>query len=113
MKRKLSGAITGVLLAVPLGAFAQQPSRQADPADPGAAVPAVVYASAITRKPPADAAQPTPDQVWRAANAAVAASEGHAGHGAAAPARNTAHAGHAAAPAPAPKQPAAGHGQHH
>ena len=83
MNQKLLAAAFGVLLAAPLGALAQQSFPAPDPADPHAAVPPVVYESAIAR--PAQStrdAQPTPDKAWRAANDALAAPSGHAGHGA-------------------------------
>lgn len=125
MNIKLSAAVYGVLLAalgVPFGAHAQQAHRAANPADPAAPVPALIYVSAFQDAPrPADAAQ-TPDKVWRAANDALSAAPdhgGHAGHGAPQPVEQ-AHGHHApAAPVAmqpvqkAAPQPAAGHGKHH
>jgi hypothetical protein len=83
MNQKLLAAAFGVLLAAPLGALAQQSLPAPDPADPHAAAPAIVYKSAIARPAqPTQDAQPTPDKAWRAANDALAAPSGHAGHGA-------------------------------
>lgn len=125
MNTKLSAAVSGVLLAalgVPFAAHAQQSGPAANPADPAAPVPALVYASAFQNASrPADAAQ-TPDKVWRAANDALSAVPdhgGHAGHVVPQPVEK-AHGHHApaaqAAPQPEKKaepQPAAGHGKHH
>ena len=76
MNTKLSAAVHGVLLAAlgaPFAAHAQQSSPAANPADPAAPVPALVYVSAIQKaERPADAGQ-SPDKVWRAANDALAA----------------------------------------
>lgn len=83
MNQKLLAAAFGVLLAAPLAALAQQSFPVPDPADPHAAAPAILYESAITRPAqPTHDAQLTPDKAWRAANDALAAPSGHAGHGA-------------------------------
>ena len=119
MHQQLLAAILGVLLAAPLAALAQQSLRTPDPADPGAAVPPIVYESAFSRPAAAPQdGQPTPDKAWRAANDAVAS--GPAGHGAhQAPGGGHAHAGPAAAhgtpvPAPGARQPApVDHSKHH
>lgn len=116
MKRKLSAATIGLLLALPFCVHAQQSQRQADPADPGAAVPPTVYESAFTASPKQQHEHPTPDKAWRAANEAVAGAQGHAGHGAhAAPEKTTPHEGHGAPQAPAKPAdpPAADHSKHH
>ncbi|MEN3275731.1 MAG: hypothetical protein V7631_1521 [Massilia sp.] len=101
MHQHLPAAILGVLLAAPLAALAQQPLRTPDPADPGAAVPPIVYESAFSRPAAAPQdGQPTPDKAWRAANDAVAsAASEHAGH-----------AGHGAQGGNAHAEPAAAHG---
>lgn len=125
MNTKLSVAVYGVLLAAfgaPFAAHAQQSSPVANPADPAAPVPALVYVSAFQHAPrPADADQ-TPDKVWRAANDALVAPPdhgGHAGHGAPQPAEQShKHQAPAAPAAPQPvqkaaPQPAAAHGNHH
>ncbi len=98
------------------------PSPAANPADPAAAVPALVYVSAFQDAPRAADAAQTPDKVWRAANDALSAAPdhgGHAGHGAPQPVEQ-AHEDQApaaqAAPQPTQKaapQPAAGHAKHH
>ena len=125
MNIKLLGAVYGVLLAAlsaPFAAQAQQSGPAANPADPAAPVPALVYVSTFQDVPrPTDVAQ-TPDKVWRAANDALSALPnhgGHAGHGAQQPVEQ-AHGHHApAAPAAqqpvqkAAPQPAAAHGKHH
>lgn len=86
MKLKLWVAF-GTLLAAALGAQAQQNSRTPDPADPSAAVPATVYASAMSGYTPAmTGGVPPPDKSWRAANDTVGAPNAHAGHQSPAPA---------------------------
>jgi hypothetical protein len=95
-------AVSGALLAVPLLALAQPTTPAADPADPRAVVPPVVYESAIAAPPAREPDAPTPDKLWRAANDTVAGAQGHAGHGAAMP----------VSPATAPLQPAADHSKH-
>lgn len=120
MHQQRLAAILGVLLAAPLAALAQPSLRTPDPADPGAAVPPIVYESAFSRPAVApQGGQPTPDKAWRAANAAVAASPAaHAGHAAHQSRGANAHAEPAAAhgssvPAP-PRQPApVDHRNHH
>jgi len=107
MNTKLSAAVHGVLLAAfgaPFAAHAQQSGPAANPADPAAPVPALVYASAFQDAPRAAVAAQTPDKLWRAANDALSAAPDHGGH-----------AGHAA-PQPEQKaapEPAARHGKHH
>lgn len=110
-------AAIGVLLALPLCVHAEQSTRAADPADPGAAVPPALYESAITRARQSAQVTLTPDKAWRAANETVAGVQAHAGHGAAAAAAPShVHAGHAAPPAAKPASPppaAHDHGRHH
>lgn len=86
MTLKQSIAI-GVMAALPFAALAQRAPAQPDPTDDKAAVPALSYDSAFASYTPANRAddEVTPDKRWRAANATVAQSEGHAGHGASAP----------------------------
>ncbi|WP_156885590.1 hypothetical protein [Massilia niastensis] len=119
MKLKLWAAI-GAVLAVPFAAQAQQSHRAADPADPDVVVPPTVYESAIAGYSPlVQDTQATPDKSWRAANEAVARSQGHAGHGA----HHGAESGQAhgaSAPPAAPAKPAtpaspapADHSKHH
>lgn len=96
-------AMFGALLAVPLSALAQPTTPGADPADPRAAVPPVVYTSAIAGAAPRAPDTATPDKVWRAANDTVAGTQGHAGHDAAAT---------PALQASAPAQPPADHSKH-
>jgi hypothetical protein len=111
MKPTLLATVTGVLLAAPFGAQAQQSVRAPDPSDPDATVPALAYESALrgyARFP--GAATLTPDQAWRRANDALAGTAGEgthdqqgvhgAGHGSAGTAQ--------AAPSAAPD-----HGHHH
>jgi len=104
MNTKLPAAVCGLLLAAfgaPVAAHAQRTSPAADPADPAAPAPALVYVSAFQdAQRPADAGQ-TPDKRWRAANDALAAAPEHGGHGAPQPVQK-----------PAP-QPAAAHAHHH
>ena len=104
MNTKLSAAVHGVLLAAlgaPFAAHAQQSSPAANPADPAAPVPALVYVSVFQHAPrTADAGQ-TPDKVWRAANDALIAAPEHGGHGAPQAAQQ------------ATPQPAAAHANHH
>jgi hypothetical protein len=102
MKFTYWAAISGALLAMPLSALAQPTTPVADPADPRAAVPPVVYESAIAAPLARQADAPTPDKLWRAANDTVAGAQGHAGHGPAMP----------VSPATAPMQPAADHTKH-
>lgn len=125
MNTKLSAAVYGVLLAAfgaPFAAHAQQSSPAANPADPAAPVPALVYVPALQEAPrTADAGQ-TPDKLWRAANDALVAAPdhgGHAGHVAPQPVVQD-HGQQApavpAAPQPVQKtapQPAAAHANHH
>ncbi len=86
MKLKLWVAF-GTLLTAVLGAQAQQNSRTPDPADPSVAVPATVYASAMSGYTPAmKDGVPPPDKSWRAANDAVGGQTAHAGHQSPAPA---------------------------
>lgn len=95
MKRKQWLALC-TLLAALAGAQAAQSSPRPDPADPGVAVPPPAYVSAMKDYLPAmKDGGPTPDRSWRAANAAVAGQNPHAGHQAP-----------GSAPASAPAQPA-------
>lgn len=65
----------GALLAASLGAHAQPTQRSADPADPSAPVPQLVYESSIPApRAPAKEAEPSPDKTWREANQTVAGS---------------------------------------
>lgn len=107
-------ALCTLLAALP-GAYAGARAPRPDPADPGVAVPAPVYASAMKDYAPAvKDGGPTPDRAWRAANDAVGGQNPHAGHHAPAPAP-------ASASAPAqqdlrrvePAAGAAGHHKHH
>lgn len=86
MTLKQSIAI-GLMAALPLAALAQRPPVQPDPVDDKAIVPALTYESAFAGYVPAASVddEVTPDKRWRAANATVAQSEGHSGHGASAP----------------------------
>lgn len=104
MKLKLWVAF-GTLLAAALGAQAQQNSRTPDPADPSAAVPATVYASAMSGYTPAmkDGAPP-PDKSWRAANDTVGGQTAHAAHQSPAP---------TAGETPRRTEPAAASTEHH
>jgi hypothetical protein len=96
-------AISGALLAAPFSALAQPTTPAADPADPRAAVPPVVYESAIARPPARKPEALTPDKAWRSANDTVAGAPGHAAHDAdAIPASS----------AKAPAQPAADNSKH-
>lgn len=105
MTFSLSGAAIGVLLALPIYAQAQQSRPSADPADATRAVPPTVYESVITTRLPAPQDGPlTPDKSWRAANDAVGAVAGNAGHSA--PGRDENHQGHGAAPVPSMPKPA-------
>jgi hypothetical protein len=106
MKLTLWVAAIGALLSMPFAALAQQAARAADPADPHAGVPPVVYESAIRAGSAAAQPDATPDQLWRAANEAVAGTQDHAAH---------AHEAQAAPPPPAKpaQRPAADHGKHH
>jgi hypothetical protein len=73
MTSKLLAAAIGAALVLPMHAQAQQSRPQADPADPGAAVPPIVYRSVIAAPAPAPQSdQGTPDKAWRAANDALA-----------------------------------------
>lgn len=112
MTSKLTAAVVGALLVLPMYAHAQQSRPLPDPADPAVAVPPTVYEPLISRpsSAPQDG-QPTPDKSWRAANDAVggasnhAGHDGHAGHGGHGAEQH--HQGHAAAPArSAPATPA-------
>ncbi|MFC5479662.1 hypothetical protein [Massilia suwonensis] len=94
MHQKSRAALIGALLAVPLGALAQQSPRTPDPADPAAPVTPIVYESVITPPAPQGGA-PTPDKLWRAANEAVAPASSQAAHQAA-PARQPAPVDHGA-----------------
>jgi len=104
MKLKLWVAF-GTLLAAALGAQAQQNSRTLNPADPSAAVPVTVYASAMSGYTPAmkDGAPP-PDKSWRAANDVVGGQTAHAAHQPQAPATSD---------APRRAEPAATSTEHH
>lgn len=86
MTLKQSIAI-GLMAALPFAALAQRPPAHLDPTDDQAAVPALSYESAFAGYPAAARgdSEVTPDKRWRAANATVAQSEGHAGHRANAP----------------------------
>lgn len=86
MTLKQSIAI-GLVAALPFAALAQHAPAPVDPVDDKATVPALTYESAFAGYLPAAGAddEVTPDKRWRAANATVAQSEGHAGHGASAP----------------------------
>lgn len=104
-------ALCALLAALP-GAHAGQRSAGPDPTDPGAAVPAPAYASAMKGyTPAAKDGGPTPDRAWRAANDAVGRQDPHAGHHAPAPAPAQALA--PAQPAPRCIEPAAASGDHH
>lgn len=97
MKRKQWLALCTQLAAL-AGAQAEHSSPRPDPADPGVAVPPPAYVSAMKDYLPAMKDEgPPPDRSWRAANAAVAGQNPHAGHQAPAP---------GSAPASAPAQPA-------
>jgi hypothetical protein len=116
MKLKLWVATIGALLALPFAALAQQSPRQADPADPHVVVPALVYESIISGVAAPGQAEVTPDKSWRAANDAVAGTQGHASHGATATAANShAHDVQAerAPPVKPVAEPAADHSKHH
>ena len=52
----------------------------ADPVQPQAEVPPVVYRSAFTRYQAMPESEETPDKVWREANETVARIGGHAGY---------------------------------
>ena len=76
MNIKLWAAGYGVLLAAlgaPFAAHARQSGPAANPADPAAPVPALVYVSAFPDAPRAADAARTPDKLWRAANDALIA----------------------------------------
>ncbi|MBK4734652.1 hypothetical protein [Noviherbaspirillum pedocola] len=65
---------------LPAVAIAQQ-VQQANPADPGAPVPASSYVSAFKTYQASPEEQATPDTAWRSANEEVASQGTHAGHG--------------------------------
>jgi len=88
------------LALLPLAALARQPH----PADAGAAVPATTYHSAFTDYRAAAADEASPDQIWRAANRAVAPADAQAAQ--------TPPPGSRQPEAPRP-DPHAGHGDHH
>ena len=125
MKKKTSWVATAALMGLPLMALAQ-----ANPADPGAAVPALGYQSAFADYKPWRDIKPAD---WRAVNDTVRdtkPSGGHGGHGATPASGSPASATPApaagqqpapaptpapspAAPAPAPQAPShSGHGGH-
>lgn len=107
MTFKRWAALCALLAALP-GAFAAERSTKPDPADPGVAVPAPAYASAMKDYAPAvQGGGPTPDRSWRAANDAVGGQDPHAGHHAPAPASAPAR------PEPRRIEPAAGSADHH
>jgi hypothetical protein len=114
----LSKAATLALLPLFPFAAAAQHAQQAGPADLHASVPASEYVSASKTHRPAADAQLTPDQAWRAANAAAANNDPHAGHKAMPDASlrpDEPKAANAPVPAGAPAHadPHAGHGGHH
>lgn len=95
----------GTLLAAAFHANAGQPSRTPDPADPAAAVPSIIYQSALAGYTPVAKDAPAPDKAWRAANATVGGQPGHAGHHPPAPETRK----ETAPSRPAPPSPATAH----
>ena len=100
------------LALLPLAAIAQQ-VQQAGPTDPNVPVPASEYISVFkTYRSTADE-QVSPDEAWRAANAAIANQDPHAGHMAmpnTPPQPDASKVGPSSVAAPA--DPHAGHGGH-
>lgn len=98
----------GALACASFAAAAQTAAARPDPLDAGAPAPAAIYKSAFEGyQPTSDTEQPSPDKLWRQANADVGNPDPHTGH-AAAPLPAPAHA--AATPA---KPAAVDHSKHH
>jgi hypothetical protein len=109
------------LASISFAAAAQRAPVRPDPLDANATVPALTYESVFdTFQKRSGDEQPSADKGWRAANDAVAQSEGHGSHGApaatVAPATAVAPVAPVAplptTPAPA-KAPTSDHSKHH